>query len=113
MYVKFKDGNQDSYPVWENVILVEAPTPEEAEEKAIRRAKDVEGDSSDSFAWNQRPATWVFTGLRKLISVSHPDSDEKELDGAEVTFSEFEVTTEAELNSLVNGEDVKVLYCAD
>lgn len=113
MYVKFKDKNQDTYPVWENVHLIEASIPEKAEEKAIRRAKKDEGDDSDSFAWNQRPATWVFAGIRKLLTVSHPDLGEKELDGAEVSFSEFEVSTEADLNSLVNGEDVKILYCAD
>jgi hypothetical protein len=113
MYVKFKDGNQDFYPVWENAHLIEANTPEEAEEKAISRAKKDEGDDSNSFTWNQRPATWVFAGLRKILTVSHPDLDEKELDGAEISFSEFEVSTEADLNSLVNGEDVKILYCAD
>ena len=113
MFVKFKDGNQDTYPVWENVHLIEATTPEEAEEKAIRRAREEEGDDSGSFTWNKKPATWVFAGLRKLLSVSHPDLDDNELDGAEVTFSEFEVTTEADLDALVNGEDVKVLYCAD
>lgn len=113
MFVKYKDGNQNRYPIWENVHLIEASTPEEAEEKAIRRAKEDEGDGSGSFKWEERPATWVFAGLRKLLSVSHPDSDENELDGAEITFSEFEAATEADLNSLVSGDDVKVLYCAD
>jgi len=113
MFVKYKDGNQNNYPIWENVHLVEAATPEEAEKKAIKRAKEDEGDSSGSFKWEERPATWVFAGLRKLLTVSHPNLDEKELDGAEVSFSEYEVSTEADLNSLVNGEDVKVLYCAD
>lgn len=113
MFVKYKDANQDTYPVWENVHLIEATTPEEAEEKAIRRAKENEGDASGSFFWNERPATWVFAGLRKLLTVSLPDSGKNELDGAEVTFSEFVVTTEADLNALVNGEDVQVRYCAD
>src|SRR5260370_31501389 len=30
MYVTFKHGSQDHYPVWENIVLVEAPTEEEA-----------------------------------------------------------------------------------
>lgn len=112
MFVKYKDGNQNNYPVWENVHLIQATTPEVAQEKAIRRAKEDEGDDSGSFTWNQRPATWVFAGFRKILAVSHP-GDADELDGAEVTFSEFELSTEAELSALVNGEDVRVLYCED
>jgi hypothetical protein len=27
MYFKFKEGNQDSFTVWENVFLVELPPP--------------------------------------------------------------------------------------
>lgn len=110
MFVKYKDGNQNNYPIWENVHLIEASTPEEAEEKAIKRAKEDEGDSSGSFKWEERPATWVFAGLRKLLTV---DLEGREFDGAEITFSEFEVSTEVDLLALVNGEDVKVLYCAD
>ncbi|MRR55060.1 MAG: DUF4288 domain-containing protein [Deltaproteobacteria bacterium] len=113
MFVKYKDGKQNGYPVWENVHLIEATTPEEAEQKAIKRAKEDEGDSSGSFVWNDRPATWMFAGIRKILAVSHPDLNGTQFDGAEVTFSEFEVTTEADLNALVNGEDVRILYCAD
>lgn len=113
MFVQFKDGKQDSYSVWENVHLLQASNREEAEERAIKRAKDDEGDSSGTFMWEERPAVWVFAGLRKLITVSHPDLDDNELDGAEVTFSAFEVETEADLTALVNGEDVNVKYCAD
>jgi len=112
MFVKYKDGNQNNYPVWENVHLVQATTPEGAQEKAIRRAKEDEGDDSGSFTWNQRPATWVFAGLRKILTVSHT-GDSGELDGAEITFSEYELASEAELRALVNGEDVRVLYCED
>jgi hypothetical protein len=112
MLVKFKDGNQDSYPVWENVHLIQAASPEEAEEKATKRAKNDEGDHSGTFTWNERPARWDFAGLRKLVTVSNNDFADKELDGAEVTFSEFEVKTEGDLASLVNGEDVCVMYRA-
>ncbi|MBO1349526.1 MAG: hypothetical protein EBE86_020060 [Hormoscilla sp. GUM202] len=30
MYVKFKEGEQDKYPVWENVILIKGSSNEEA-----------------------------------------------------------------------------------
>lgn len=113
MYLKFKDDNQDIYPVWENVLLVQAETPEQAEEKAYSRARQDEGDGSSTVTWNGRPATWVFAGLRKLIIVSHPDTENKELDCSEVTFSEFEIASQDDFNSYVNGKDVRLLYCED
>ena len=113
MYLKFKDGIQDVYPVWENVLLIEADSAEEAQEKACRRAKEDEGDSSGTNTWKGRSATWVFAGLRKLLTVAHPDLENQVLDGAEVTFSELEITSQEDFDALVNGEDVRVLYCAD
>jgi hypothetical protein len=113
MYLKFKDGIQDVYPVWENVLLIEADSAEEAQEKACRRAKEDEGDSSGTNTWKDRPSTWVFAGLRKLLTVAHPDYENRVLDTAEVTFSEFEITSQEDFEALVNGEDVRVLYCAD
>jgi len=112
MYIKFKDGNQDSYPIWENVFLVEAETPEKAEEKAIELAKQDEGDSENSLTWKDRPATWVFGGLRKLLTVSHPDVGENKFDGAEITFSEFEVQDKKTFQEYLDGNDVTIKYCS-
>ena len=113
MYLKFKDGNQDSYPVWENALLIEAMDPEDAEQLACKRAKEDESGSNESLTWKDRPATWNFAGLRKLLIVSHPDDNEKELNGAEVTFSEFEVSNKESFQKLVNGDDVDIRYYSD
>lgn len=56
---------------------------------------------------------WHVVLKRKILTVAHPDLEGAQFDGAEVTFSQFEVTTEADLNALVNGEDVRISYCAD
>jgi hypothetical protein len=54
------------------------------------------------------PATWVFAGLRKLVSCVNPE--ERPEHGTEVTYSQMEVTSEADFKKLVNGEPVMVLY---
>jgi hypothetical protein len=108
MSVRFKDGKQDTYPVWENVVLVEAATDKEAWHKAERRARDDEGDSEGSFTWAGRPATWVFAGIRKLIMTDYLGAPPAS--GSEVTYSEFELATAEDLRKLVDGESVDVIY---
>lgn len=108
MYVRFKDGNQDKFPVWENIVLIDAKTDKEAHGKAKLIALDSEGDSSGSFTWEDRPATWVYGGIRKLILTENPDK--KPSHGAEVTYSQFEVDSEDSLSKLIDGEVVEVLY---
>jgi len=107
--VKFKDGVQDCYPVWENVYLIEAETDGEAFRLAEERAREAEGDSSGSFRWDGRPATWVFAGLRKLLTVSH-EAPPALGSGDELTFSEFELADQRALERLVAGGEVGVTY---
>lgn len=108
IYIKFKDGNQDRYPVYENIILIEAKTVEEAFEKAAEVAKNQEGDSQGSLTYDDRPATHVFAGIRKLINCE--DDKDRPNDGTEITYSEFEVESEEAFSKLVNGYPVTVLY---
>jgi hypothetical protein len=108
MYVKFKDGRQTTYPFWENIILIEADSDEEAMSSAIARAKEDTGDSDGTFTWEGRPATWCFAGVRKLVECE--DADNKPGDGTEITYLEMEVDGEESLARLVNGEPVIVRY---
>ena len=108
MWVRFKDGYQDRYPVWENYILVEATSPKEAWEKAAQRGREDEGDSQGSFTWEERPATWVFAGIRKVIRCEIPGV--QPTSGMEMSYSEFEVATEDALQKLVAGDPVEVTY---
>lgn len=111
MYVKFKDNNQDEYPFWENIILIEAASDEEAAAKATARAKEDEGDSEDSFTWEGRPATWSFAGIRKHITCEEPIASPQH--GTEVTYLEMEVDTQDSFEKPLNGEPVMVKYsCA-
>lgn len=108
MYIKFKDGVQDKYPFWENIILIEAETDEAAFARAEVRARADEGDSQGSLTHEGRPATWVFAGIRRLVSCV--DALERPADGTEITYLEMEVESEECFTKLLNGEPVKVLY---
>jgi hypothetical protein len=108
MSVKFRDGNQDSYPLWENIVLLEAPSDEEAKSKAVQQGRESEGDSNGSFRWNDRPATWVFAGVRKIIACEDPS--DRPGDGIEITYSEMVVDSQEALEKLVKGEPVVVRY---
>jgi hypothetical protein len=110
MYVRFKDGVQDHYPVLENILLVEAPDDDTAHELSVARAKEDEGDHKDSFTWQDRPAAWVFVGIRKLISVSHRSLDDRIGSGDEVTYSQLDLPNREALDRLVAGEDVNLTY---
>lgn len=113
-YFELKDEPQDSYLVWENVYLVEAPTDEQALSEAERYARAEEEASSDTLTLNEKPCRYRFAGVRKLITVSHigeaDEPDDLPTSGAEVTYSEFEVDTFDEVTRLAQGEFVDVLY---
>ncbi len=113
MYVHFKDGRQDSYPVWENVLLIEAADADQALTRAIRRAKQDEGDAEGSFTWDERPAMWMYAGIRKLITISAPKDHNTPVSGAELTYMQFEVPDATALKDLVAGEPVYIRYEAE
>ena len=106
VYVKFDDENQNKYPVWENVILVSGDSDDEALDKASDIGKESDGDD---FEWEGRPATWKFAGVRKLMSVDFQGGS-KVNDGMEVTFSQMLLKTKEDLVSLVDGDEVALVY---
>lgn len=108
MYTKFKDGNQNKFPVWENIVLIEANTPKEAYRKAELRARKDEGDSSNTYYYDDRPAIWVFAGIRKLVESE--DMTVVPSDEMEMTYSTLEVDNEENLKRLIKGESVVLKY---
>jgi len=110
MYFKLKQGVQDRIPVWENVYLIEADSEKVAEDLATARAKECEGDSQGTLLLAGKPATLAFAGIRKIVAVSH-ESDAGQLQsGDEVTYSEFEVDSEAQVRQLISGDSVHIEY---
>jgi len=108
---RFKDGPQDVWPVWENVYLVSADSPEEAEAKAVALARVTQGDDDGSLMCNGRAATREFRGVRKVMTVQNVRAPEDDpVDGAEITFSTVELGSEDLLQDLVDGKPVPVKY---
>lgn len=105
VYFQFKDGKQDHFPVWENVYLIQASDAEQAWTKGIARARSDEGDFAGSLHFEDRPATLVFAGLRKVISVSHLGTEGQIADGDEVTFSQCRFADTDSFRKFVNGEE--------
>jgi hypothetical protein len=106
MSVRFKEPPQDRFPVWENIVLIEAETEEEAWEKAERRGREEEGDSGGSMTWGGRPAEWVLAGVRKLCQCVDPT--ERPGDGTEVSYVELELASASALAGFVEGRPVSV-----
>jgi len=108
MYVKFKEGLQDKYPIWENIVLIEAKSEDEAYTKACKIGSQSEGDSQGTLLWDERPATWSLGGIRKIIKCDN--SEERPSDGTEITYSQMEVYNEDDFIKLVKGEAVNIYY---
>ena len=114
LWTKFLDGVQDSYPVWENVVLINAATSDEAFARADRKGEFEAADSNHTY--NGRPVVWVYAGVRKLNEcIEHFDPEEcqpggMEEHGTEVTYSAFILSDESALQLLLDDRDVTVLY---
>lgn len=106
MLIRLKSGEQTEFSVWENIILIQAATPDEAHEKAAKRAREDEGDSENTFTWNEEPAEFKFLGLRKLMECF---SDEKRPnDGDEITHNQIKFANRDQLELYVAGEEAQL-----
>jgi hypothetical protein len=106
MSVEFKDANQERFPVWENIILIQAKTEDEALEKAVAYGRSEEGDDGGSFRWQKQPARWAFAGVRKLTECQNVD--DRPDDGTEVSYNEFELDSREAVKELAAGKPVQV-----
>jgi hypothetical protein len=105
----FKDGRQDSFPLYENVLLVEADSPDDARTNGLAVAKDAyEGDSGGTYTHDGRQATAIVVGVRKVIECVNSKAPPQ--NGVEVTYSRMYVNTKEELQLLMEGKPVSVLY---
>ena len=112
-YFEFKYEEQDSYLVHENVYLIQAIDESSAMGKAIKIAKENEDLSEDDhLELNEKPARYLFSGIRKLIIVSNYDKENEDIieSGVEATYSELEVDNLNQVKKLSEGSFVEVLY---
>jgi hypothetical protein len=110
---KYKSGKQKQFPIWENVYLIEADTDAAARQKAEEVGKANEGED-DTLTVGGHPATLEYRGIRKLITIQNPfphePNDAPPTHGTEITYSEFSVGSEEDIDKLVGGCAVSVLY---
>src|SRR5438128_11878051 len=104
MSVKLKGKRQRRFPVWENIVVIEADSEKQAMVKAERRGRLEEGDDDGTFTWGGQPATWVFAGVRKLTQCE--DSESRPSDGTEVSYLEFELESQEAVRKFVGGQQV-------
>ena len=112
-YFEFKYEEQDSYLVHENVYLIQAVDESSAMGKAIEIAKENEDLNEDNhLELNEKPARYLFSGIRKLITVSNYDKENENTieSGVEATYSELEVDNLNQVRKLSEGSFVEVLY---
>jgi len=110
MAVRYRDGLQDSFPCYENVVLVCAETDDEAMSQAAQLGREEANVEADDFRWDGRPARWEFVGVRKLIECRSPGSVQDRVShGTELTYSQFTLDSEASLTRFANGDAVQVL----
>ncbi len=113
MSVRFKDGAQENFPVWENIYLIQADDAEAAVEKAVQIGLSLEGDSNGSFVWDERPAKWVFAGVRKCIKIVHSSQQSNSpTDGVELTYLDLRFEDEEKLRAFVEGDEAKAIFSA-
>ncbi len=108
IYIEFKSGKQEVFPLWENVVLISASSEDKALRKATALGSMQAGDDAGTFTFGGRPARRVFAGVRKLIQCEDPEIQPS--DGIEVTYSEMSVRSIKNLKELANGKPVRILY---
>ena len=119
MFFRLKSGRQKKFSAWENVYLIASNSPEEAMVRAEELGQGSASTSDEGVTWGGKPADIVFGGVRKLLTcAADPASGEmspvtKLHDGVEATYSTFTVKSRAELDALIRGDAVSVLYDED
>jgi hypothetical protein len=108
MLFTFKDGRQNKFPVYEDIVLFKARSGKEARDKAVRYGKRQEGDMKGSLRWGEKPATLTFEGVRKVIECSVLRT--RLVSGTEVTHHLFFVKSAKDLRKLVTYKSVELKY---
>lgn len=104
--VEGREAN-DTIPVYENVLLIQATDGDDAE----RRATDIASlEDEEELRWDGKPARLRFVGIRKVIECQPFGTAKRIGDGAELTYSVLSVASDADLKKLAAGDPVIVTY---
>ena len=106
MMVERKERGQKHFPLWENIILLQAASEQEAFALAEKHGRGEEGDDDGTFRWDGHAARWVFAGVRKITACA--DASKKPGHGAEITYVEFEASSRENVAKFVEGKPVSL-----
>ena len=112
-HFELQEDHQESWLVHENVYLIRAEDSSNATKFGEERARIHEDLSKDGhLLQNGRKCSYQFAGIRKVISVEPHDKGKNlpSLVEVELTYSVFEVDTKEEVQALVDGKMVSLLY---
>lgn len=111
--VRVRTGAQNNFPVWEDVCLIEATGDDEAFQKAEALGKSREIDDPTTML-DGVPASVVYLGVRKVGKIINPFPDSPDdsppRHASEISFSKYTVASTKDLNLLVQGKSVPVVY---
>jgi len=107
MIFRLSQDEQQEFRAWENVVLIEADSSEQAWLRARQYGK--QDESADGFHLEGKPVRVEFAGVRKVVACVDPD--ERPGDGTEVSYTDVEFASRNDLERYLAGEDVNVFVC--
>lgn len=115
MYAKVDNDEHESIPVWENIILIEAESFEDAHKIAQSKAILDASNPDQTLTYDDKPCKILYGGIRKIIECSNDDIEDDNpsetiSSGTELSYSQFIVKNTNDLNKLINNDDVYLYY---
>jgi hypothetical protein len=96
--------------VLENIYLVRAANPEKAMERA-KLLSELEAQANDGVEINGVPASCVYCGVRKLVTICNddpPGNKTRPDDGSEISYISYEVESLEEVEMLASGHSCDI-----
>ena len=111
--VRTKKGRQKTFPVFENVYLIEAKSSKQAYARAEKIGKR-EQIPDDSLTLDGRPAKFVYVGVRKVVTIANPfpiaSDSAPPRHGTEITYSVLQMDSAKDVIELARGHPVSLVY---
>lgn len=107
LFVVLRRGPQPKrVHAWENIYVVKASDHKAARQLGHELAQEAAIDDP-TFTWKGKPARWRVGGVRKTVECSLRTS--RGLQGAEISYSNIELSGGLELRRFISGRPVKML----
>jgi hypothetical protein len=106
MNTRFDQGPQTEYPVWENLILIQAKSSRRALDRANKLGRSAQKELAHSVMYRGRHASLTFAGVRRLVTLE----DGRPTDGSQVSMTLFQVRGQKAFRRLLRGKEVSLEF---